>query len=80
MSDPIDDLKSFFSSTKSLKAKGKVVISYFVSLLLTNFAFHQDFFQLHKQITDYKKTNKQRSEKLNEPIIKFIQFSCELAR
>ncbi|UJR22782.1 hypothetical protein I4U23_025814 [Adineta vaga] len=61
MSDPIDDLKTFFSTTKALKAKGK------------------DFFQLHKQITDYKKTNKQRSDKLNEPILKFIQFSFELA-
>ena len=39
----------------------------------------QDFLQLHKQITDYKKTNKQRSEKLNEPIVKFVQWSCELA-
>ncbi|CAF1270168.1 unnamed protein product [Adineta steineri] len=61
MSDPIDDLKSFFSTTKSLKTKGK------------------DFLQLYKQITDYKKTNKQRSDKLNESIIKFIQFSCDLA-
>ncbi|CAF2683209.1 unnamed protein product [Rotaria sp. Silwood2] len=61
MSDSIDDIKVFFSTTKALKSKGK------------------DFFQLYKQITDYKKTNKQRSEKLNEPIIKFIQHSCELA-
>ncbi|CAF0959671.1 unnamed protein product [Rotaria sordida] len=61
MSDPIDDIKVFFSTAKTLKAKGK------------------DFLQLYKQITDYKKTNKQRSEKLNEPIIKFVQFSCELA-
>ncbi|CAF0889004.1 unnamed protein product [Adineta ricciae] len=61
MSDPIDELNSFFSTTKALKAKGK------------------DFFQLHKQITDYKKTNKQRSDKLNDPILRFIQFSCELA-
>lgn len=61
MSDPLDDLKTFFSSNKTLKSKGK------------------DFFQLHKQITDYKKTNKQRSEKLNEFVLKFFQFSCELA-
>ncbi|CAM4764385.1 unnamed protein product [Rotaria magnacalcarata] len=61
MSDPTEDIKSFFSTTKALKSKGK------------------DFFQLHKQITDYKKTNKQRSEKLNESIIKFVQFSCDLA-
>jgi hypothetical protein len=25
MSDPLDDLKSFFSTTKALKSKGKVI-------------------------------------------------------